>query len=381
MRRQADAAASVTCALLLSACSSPSDQPAAGPADAAPAVVDATTSNYKTPTEAGATTTILYGEAGAPAPCASHPNVPESAIRACVLRTSCISDQPPFTLSDCIAKNLIDLDDKPDCVKNAPDCAQMNACVDNGFFKGCAFGDHGGHGYGSVFVDCDQGVFYDCAKRGLECYVDDPDAGTATSFGCIGRTRFDDPVCESAFNNAGSCSTPTPSSALACFLYASTPGQCVPQDDSGVPYDGYSYCYLGLQMRVNCASLGKTCVDSADGARCKLPASQCSSTNTQSCVLSNLHECTATGRLEAHDCTANGLQCASASGTAGCVTGGCTLDDAKTCRESCDGPYADICVGGARLTVDCRKYGFDRCQTYTSTKAIYHGDYALCVPY
>jgi len=361
--------------LNFAACSSSSDAP---PSTAEAGVDEASTpsalSKYRMPTEAGSSEGIRFGEGGAPTACAAKPSPNADIVRACVLRTSCIPDEPPYKISDCISQNLVANGDNSACVKTAVTCNAMNECLDQGFnTKECKYGDHGTHCYDDVIINCDgtPRSYYDCKKSGKTCFLDE-DAST-TRFPCLGD--FAPP--------------PYPDPTIDCSQWNSYPARCTaaggpgPEAGGGGPAKEWAvYCYSGLTLGVNCSALGKECVQFPDGAECrdKLGAGYCTPQNEgkQSCSGSSLVACNG-GRNEKRDCSATGLKCISADDKADCLLAGCTVDDAEKCQESCDGPYANVCVGGGRQVIDCRDYGFRRCQAYTSSAEKYGGDYAVCV--
>ncbi len=79
--------------------------------------------------------------------------------------------------------------------------------------------------------------------------------------------------------------------------------------------------------------------------------------------------------LDTFDCTKAGLTCAANAtfGEAACRAPGCSLEDARDCKESCsdDGKTAIICVGGVHYPIDCTSYadaGITKCHGKFTSK-------------
>jgi hypothetical protein len=309
--------------------------------------------SLRRPIEAGSTTTIEFGEAGAPTSCAARPQVSPDLVRACILRTSCISEQPPFPISTCLSDNALAHDTMdPACVTAAQDCAHLAPCVTNGQFTGsCPYGDYGGHCYGTVYVDCNSSTpaWTDCAQEGKVCLGDNTSSSPTASTGCGYFTIPNSTYCTQGFTSG-------------CLL-----------GDAAICYNGTLYYY-------DCAGIGQGCVDDpVNGASCVPLTPSCDGGAPTCSPQGAAVSCSSLGQLQSFDCAAAGLSCVIGGGTAACVAAGCSQQDVTNCTETCDGPYLNTCVGGGRVVIDCRSYGFTTCREYTSQASQYGGkDYATC---
>jgi hypothetical protein len=315
--------------------------------------------SLRQPVEAGTTTVIEFGEAGAPTSCAARPELSPDLVRACVLRTSCIAFQPPYSVSQCLSDNALAHETvDAGCVMAATDCAHLAPCVSNELAaQPCVPGDHLGHCYGNTFVYCDGQTPYweNCTQLGLTCLLDDssPDGGTGSTYGCVQEFVPNSTYCAQGFTSG-------------CLK-----GQAADCDQ----YGDLNY--------IDCVGTGQACVvDPVVGAECVPPAPSCDGGVTSCSSQGTASNCDSLGRLETSECGKAGLSCVSGGGSATCVAPGCSQNDVQNCQESCDGPYLNVCVGGGRYVIDCREYGFTSCQLTSSQSAQYGGkDYAECIIY
>lgn len=362
---------------VIAACSSDDDAAKSSDAGVAEAAGPLPSSKYRGPVEAGVlgADTVRYGLAGQPTACAAKASPDPDLVTACALRLGC-SYGDPYPMSDCISQNLIATDDFGDCYKGAKTCVDTNACAPNGYADGysekhCGFAEHGTRCDGNIRYQCDTVPprFDDCRKTGGYCVPDKADAA-ATTYPCLG-------LYTSGF-------TVYPKAGIDCKDYNYYPGTCLhaAATDGGKPTETVVYCQSQTTMFIDCVDLGMVCVDYASGAKCRKPTGKtCADTGiSDTCDGTTIVSCNA-GRKETKDCAAQGLTCRVVDGKPACVDATCSTEDAAKCRESCDGPFANVCVGGARYVVDCRAHGFKNCQTYTTSSTLFHGDYAKCTIY
>jgi hypothetical protein len=88
----------------------------------------------------------------------------------------------------------------------------------------------------------------------------------------------------------------------------------------------------------------------------------------------------ARGSQVVYHCDAVGLSCQVAGGDVACLAPHCTQADVAACTESCSGATANVCVGGARVPIDCTKYGgFTKCKQLPANGFI-NTPYVECAP-
>jgi hypothetical protein len=280
--------------------------------------------------------------------CPGSPAPDLAVVRSCILAASCTPELLPASVSDCIAKDLLHSGAYPACISQAQSCAQIAACRGQGFYGGPCPGELT-HSLcdGSRAVICEQPAFFtDCASRGASCLEYSLDAGAPAAFaGCV---------------VAPSCSSE--SELFSC---------------SGTKRVS---CRNGIAFGEDCAARGLVCVDVTGGdAICAHAAASCSTPGVGQCdSAGSASYCAPDGSKLSFDCAALGFECRVAEGrTHGveCLAPGCAPEDAARCFEECDGPMAHLCLGGQRLSIDCRSYGLSDCVLETRDK---DGDRARC---
>jgi hypothetical protein len=285
-----------------------------------------------------------------PVKCTGTPVPAPSIVRACVLSASCSAEPLPTSVSECIEKALPDSGVLPACVVGAQSCVEMAACTGSGYYAdACPAADQFQVTcVGSKVVDCFQlrRTFSDCAKTGASC------------------VRYDGGN-DGGVDSAGCAVTPT----------------------CGVPTDSYTcdgtkrvQCSHGVGLGEDCAARGLQCRDAPGGAVCAPNPPSCAQPGVSSCDAQGKGAyCDAEGRQFVFDCSRLGLTCQVASGQPDgirCVNPACSPADAAGCFEECDGPMAHLCIGGERLSVDCRNYGFQSCVVETRANV---GERVRCV--
>jgi hypothetical protein len=128
-------------------------------------------------------------------------------------------------------------------------------------------------------------------------------------------------------------------------------------------------CIDGKPYGLDCARFNQVCVETQDIAGCSERITPCSDEPLgASCKGDVVHICDATSRLGLYDCAPAGSTCATDGTQTGyCVAPGCTPDDVDACGERCVDDYVmEVCVGGVPYPIDCRDYGFSRCEYYDS---------------
>ncbi len=282
-----------------------------------------------------------------PVKCGGRPAADTAIVRACVLSTSC-SPFPPLTaLSDCIDTALPASGLLPDCAIGAQSCAEMNACLGVGFYAdACPALDFRLRCLGTKVLYCSFVRYYrDCAKSGATC----------TEYSSKMDGEIDAADCTVAATCTGS------SNAYVC--------------------DGTKRvrCQQGLAFGEDCAAKGMVCVADPKGAFCAKRPASCTEPGAGVCdAQGNGSYCNDDGRMFRLNCARQGLKCRPAAGRdlgVECADPACPIDDAVKCFEECDGPMAHLCLGGQRLSVDCRAYGLKRCMLDTQAGA---GDRARC---
>ena len=309
------------------------------------------------PVQPGSTSASTLGKS--PVPCGESPTPSAALLRACVLQPACTGDwetgvgsdptpYKPILLgpADCISVAQPYAQGAPACWLTAKNCAELGACFGSGSYAGqCPF-DSSVEQFcdGSLFVDCTQSVpahFFDCARIGANCVAHAADAGH--------------PGIQTA-----DCAVPD----VPCA-----------QDDADFRCAGSKRvrCTNGIAVGEDCASTQRTCVADAGSARCQSPAPTCDKPGTATCNTDgSANFCTVNDSLPQRlECARAGLSCApdpySTLGVS-CNSPDCSANDLAACYEGCNGPVAQLCIGGKRLTVDCRDYGLRYCVGATATK-------------
>lgn len=295
----------------------------------------------------------------------------ESRVRACVKAVACVPQHAllrgdlvaqngvadavlvgpaGFSLSDCLARDVI-APAQIDPINNALTCAQGDGGADgvatilNGerrAHRECGpFGESKPRCDGSRLVICSPArpQAIDCAKLGIGVTCATEPAGGAVAAGC---------------RHPGTSSVPM-------VTQWTCNGTRLIGAIAGSPF----------LWGIDCAALGPgiTCVSSpAIGATCSPLRPTCNPGPCQPPPVT----CADAGPTACQP----GFTC-SGDSRALCLSVGCPLTDALACRESCSGSLANLCVGGARVAIDCAKYG-RRCTIETSVDLA--GDRAMCTP-
>lgn len=282
-----------------------------------------------------------------PVQCPGTPRPDPGVLRACLLAAGCSPAPQATPVSDCIAKALPKSPSFTDCERNARSCADVAACTGTGVYTGpCPKpGASGCVGNKVVYCDILPNYFVDCATRGAPC-VD-------------GVVDLGDVSYEVGFCGSPRCDTPT--DTWVC---------------NGTKR---VLCSYGSAEEDDCAVRGLECIDQADGAICGRVSDACAPLGAGSCTTDSAGQyCDVDGRLVALDCAPLGFSCQVAPrakhGIA-CLAPGCAPADAAQCFEECDGPIAHLCVGGQRLSIDCKSQGFQSCVLESRADV---GDRARC---
>lgn len=285
-----------------------------------------------------------------PVKCSGKPTPDPALVRTCLLIASCSAlFTAPTSVSECIEKALPVAGAFPSCMVGAQTCAQLTACLGSGFTAGtdpCPPGSEIRMCQGTNVLWCDSvpRIFQDCAQSG----------GSCVAFSTNDNEKIDSADCAVA----ATCSTP--SDTYVC---------------NGTKR---MRCQHGIGFGEDCAKRGLTCVDAPGGAVCRPAAAACQP-GTGSCDGSATGSyCDADGRSVHFDCSPLGFICqplAQSPQSVQCVSSTCSVADAASCFEECDGPLAYLCLGGERLTIDCRALGLRNCTLDTQASS---GDRVRC---
>jgi hypothetical protein len=280
-----------------------------------------------------------------PVKCVGTPTPDPALLRSCVLAAGCAPALLTAPLSDCIAKALPTSSSYPDCLSSVVSCAEVDACTGVGVYTAPCPTPGRQSCVGSKVVYCDTAPSYfdDCAVKGVACM----------------EHVSDDGEVDFAYCGTGPCGAAT----------------------NGYVCDGTRRleCDSGVADGEDCAARGLGCVDTADGAICRLDAPSCEDFGAGTCTTTSVGTyCGNDGRTQALDCTPLGFTCQAAPNQThgvACLAPGCAVEDAALCFEECDGPMAHLCVGGQRLSIDCPSYGFPSCVLENRSEV---GDRARC---
>lgn len=268
----------------------------------------------------------------------------DKVVRSCVLWDSCSPFVPASSISNCISLNVQQAFLGTSCTANATTCADVELCEGYGFASTqCAGGQSGWRcdsNNTAIYCKAGQGYFVSCAKRGGQC------------------TMYDS-------NND---SVPDTANCKVLDQCAAGSSAC----DGEIAYN----CIGGTGYGAVCTNLGAHCLTQAGQANCYLASPVCPGT-VAPCD-GNVAQACDTGQLLRYDCGSVGLVCDSEAAGPYCVSPGCTLADAQSCKESCTNSVAHLCYGGARFDVDCKAYGFATCQELDDPTSGGIGHYVLC---
>jgi hypothetical protein len=272
-----------------------------------------------------------------------------SVVQSCVLVSGCLPGTPPWTLSQCITDDLLVTYPGLSKMSTATTCEDVAASAGTGYLTSteCSGKSKGWWCNGTRATFCDPaehggGYYRDCAKIGGTCAEYDKKGSHYA--GCHVRSGCSDAA-----------------DAIACTdnkVY-----ECIASEGYGK----------------DCSKVNAAC--GAGDSDCFLVSAQGCSGAVAACTGGVAQEC-ANGILRQFRCSTSGLRCetghtAGGETTGVCLAPGCTPADMNTCRESCEPgtTFANLCVGGAALRVNCASYGFNACKTVTGESG---GEYVVC---
>lgn len=278
----------------------------------------------------------VVSDAGGAAQCGSKLTPNANIVTSCVLLDSC-SPFPIASISDCISLNVQQAFLGTACTANAKTCSDIELCNGYGFTSAtqCPTGQTGSSCQGNVAVDCSNGIYTSCDKFGGQC--------TQVGGGAACRVL-------------ASCSQPD--NTTSC------------QGDTAYT------CLSGEGFGVVCTNVGAKCQIQNGQAVCQFAAPPCSG-SVAPCDGQVAQACV-NGQLQRYDCGSVGLTCDSEKGGPYCVAPGCKLANVTACQESCSGSVMHLCYGGAPYDVDCKNYGFSKCQQLDDTSQGGLGKYVTC---
>lgn len=252
----------------------------------------------------------------------------EFQIRGCVNAIACNPGMPPYTMSECLTYDPMKgftgkATEYRDCedyrLRNAEAVAAADMCSDDTLR--CE---------DNVFYNCSTGTQIDCSQRGGICRI-----WTNTS-------GLESGGCEQASLNA----------------------LCTGTDTTERCSDQISYvCRDGVAIGKDCVKESALC---ASDGRCYFDSGTLCDTEEYGCDGDTAFECSAEGVRYERTCGERGLTCDPRVGSV-CVARGCSQQDFLSCAEGCVGAgEAVVCFGGLPLTIDCKSYGYARCQQTTN---------------
>jgi len=269
----------------------------------------------------------------------------ERITKACVLYLSCDPYCPNSTLSQCISNDYPEAYQFYSCSLTATSCAQLDTCTGYDYATAADCPAAGASCNGSRAANCfgagaNQGAVDDCSVNGGTCTTYTTDAGTFAGCNVM-------PTCTET-DGLQHC--------IGNTLYT---------------------CVSGVGIGDNC-STGTTCKTGGSGTSCYQNLPSCQTTGT-TCAGSDLQDCFTDGTQATFHCGNVGLACDGTNGQ--CLAPGCSATDTAGCTESCNGSTMGLCVGGAKVMVDCTKYGFSTCQMVaTTTCTSFTTPFAQCFP-
>jgi len=265
----------------------------------------------------------------------------EAIVRSCILRVGCqVWTYPTDTISRCVSQNTQNTYEGTKCTLDAQTCADITECeggrVEKTFCTGLADGQYCN---GNEVVTCgDFPHARDCAKYGGTCH----DFGV--ELGSSGDT------VECALSAVTTCAATTT------------------VDECGGPANAYRYqCEGDVAYGTKCSNFAASCQEIGGEVGCYYPLNTCASEGV-SCTNGRATWCDGESKAT-FDCGSVGLECATAGdyyddNGRQCAAPGCTPTDIVECQESCKGSNLTFCYGGAPVTVDCKDYGFTKCEEY-----------------
>jgi hypothetical protein len=267
----------------------------------------------------------------------------QKLVATCVEAVNCDYGLFPVPVSDCITKNFLQAIPALACLSTMADtsgtCAAYYGCQGDrtALPSDCpgvlTVDDATGFCTGNVATTCTGDMFYgsvqNCDKLNGTCGVHTDNAGSGE--------------------------------AVADCMVVPT---CNDDDDGSYHCAGNKYytCSGGVGYGKDCSAIDATCMDPGDGsgAGCYYNATSCSKAG-QICSGTDVTLCSG-GQQFDYQCGRAGLSCEEDDAGAVCLGAGCLPPSATdACTESCDGDSANVCVGGAAVTIDCTAYGFRTC--------------------
>jgi len=247
-------------------------------------------------------------------------------IRACVNSVSCNPNPPPYTISECLTYDPMELFSGEATAYD--DCDAYRELNAEAFIAPGKCSDLTLRCEDNIFYNCSKGTQIDCSKRGGTCHL----------------------WTESG-SQSGGCAFPS--------LDASCTGTDPTERCSG----NISFiCSDGVAIGRDCTKEFATC-DPADGV-CYLDSGVKCDDDGYWCEGDTAFECSA-GVLYERKCGDRGLTCDRRVGSV-CIARGCSQQDFRACSEECvDTSSAVVCFGGVPRTIDCKAYGFTLCQETT----------------
>lgn len=253
-----------------------------------------------------------------------------AVIQGCLLRVSCDPAFPPFNVSDCVTYSWQLASTREACGYKAESCDDIEDCTGRETIDGQVQACEATPG---VWICEDQEAIFcgdypykeNCAALNADCL-----GGGDRLTGCTPRSE---PDCSDKAEGASYCS--------GNDLYTCS--------------DGVAYGW-------SCAAGGTGCVESTPGlAYCNPFATECENASSATCADDALEFCFDTGYFGKFDCAASDLNCQTVGSSVGyCLADGCDTD--AECEEGClDDETMQLCIGGAKVELDCLEFGFDGC--------------------
>jgi hypothetical protein len=336
--------------LVLSGCISASSTPSTNEGEAGAPTDSVGAPGLREPTTAGSVEPEPTTDDRAVCRAAHEPD--PALVHWCVLMAACApswahyggssidGNTTSLALSDCIALDLPNSIDVEDCA-TAATCEELSRCAGTGYYeKQCPLEpERARFCDGSRMVDCLYVLpaqYFDCSSVGGSCIEFDDGSGS----------------------QAVDCAVDSP---------------CGDMDDEKFRCDGDKrvQCRGGIAHGEDCAAEDMICSENPDGAECVDPPDatmgECVPNAAQCNDDGSATFCDPYGVLEHVNCPAVGLSCVMNPDSGllfECRAPDCDAEAESRCVEECAGPFARICLGGSRFTVDCREHGFDYCRPF-----------------
>ncbi len=267
-------------------------------------------------------------------------------VNTCVQAVDCDWQQFPVNVSDCVTQNYLQATGSVACLSTISDCTGYYNCQGDRVATPteCGPSDFNGKCVSNVATTCFGapylGSVQNCEKLGGTCQTYDDEGDQAA--GCKVVPSCNDDDVDGDFHCSGN------------KLYT---------------------CFGGVGFGKDCTAINATCQDpGGGGASCIFNSTSCAIVGS-TCNNGDVNLCTNVSQEYDYECSRAGLTCETDdAGAAACVSPGCPLPSDSPCLESCadDGVTANLCVGGATLTLDCSEFGFNACN-YDSI-----GNFAYC---